>query len=52
MFEISNDAKMKRTRLRPLPSGRISMPHAATWASSVGLAGTALLAYKVMQCVF
>ncbi|KAL5751103.1 hypothetical protein ACOSP7_025706 [Xanthoceras sorbifolium] len=46
VFEISNDAKMKRTMLRPLPSGRISMPHAATWATSVGLAGTALLAYK------
>ncbi|KAK3224699.1 hypothetical protein Dsin_004561 [Dipteronia sinensis] len=46
VFEISNDAKMKRTMLRPLPSGRISIPHAATWATSVGLAGTALLAYN------
>ncbi|KAJ4727297.1 protoheme IX farnesyltransferase, mitochondrial-like [Melia azedarach] len=46
VFEISNDAKMKRTRLRPLPSGRISLPHAVTWASSVGLVGTALLAWK------
>ncbi|KAE8698081.1 60 kDa chaperonin 1 [Hibiscus syriacus] len=46
VFEINNDAKMKRTRLRPLPSGRITMPHAVTWASSVGLAGTAMLACK------
>ncbi|OMO97961.1 UbiA prenyltransferase family [Corchorus capsularis] len=43
VFEIKNDAKMKRTRLRPLPSGRITVPHAVTWASTVGLAGTALL---------
>ncbi|KAG8653765.1 hypothetical protein MANES_05G061000v8 [Manihot esculenta] len=46
VFEISNDAKMKRTRRRPLPSGRLTISHAATWASSVGLAGTALLACK------
>ncbi|XWS22420.1 hypothetical protein CRYUN_Cryun29cG0032400 [Craigia yunnanensis] len=46
VFEINNDAKMKRTRQRPLPSGRIAIPHAVTWASSVGLAGTALLAWK------
>ncbi|XP_075646106.1 protoheme IX farnesyltransferase, mitochondrial [Castanea sativa] len=46
VFEIKNDAKMKRTRLRPLPSERISIPHAVTWASTVGLAGTALLASK------
>ncbi|XP_031398431.1 protoheme IX farnesyltransferase, mitochondrial-like [Punica granatum] len=38
---------MKRTRQRPLPSGRISAHHAIVWASSVGIAGTALLAYKV-----
>ncbi|KAF2308992.1 hypothetical protein GH714_042440 [Hevea brasiliensis] len=46
VFEISNDAKMKRTRQRPLPSGRLTIPHAVTWASSVGLAGTALLTCK------
>ncbi|GLT73722.1 hypothetical protein SLA2020_455600 [Shorea laevis] len=46
VFEISNDAKMKRTRHRPLPSGRITAAHAVTWASSVGLAGTALLICK------
>ncbi|XP_059433893.1 protoheme IX farnesyltransferase, mitochondrial [Corylus avellana] len=46
VFEISNDAKMKRTRQRPLPSGRITIPHAVTWASFAGVAGTALLASK------
>lgn len=46
VFEIKNDAKMKRTMRRPLPSGRISPMHAAMWATSVGAAGTALLACK------
>ncbi|KAG8391423.1 hypothetical protein BUALT_Bualt01G0186300 [Buddleja alternifolia] len=44
VFEVKNDAKMNRTRNRPLPSGRITIPHAVTWATSAGLAGTALLA--------
>ncbi|CAJ1977764.1 unnamed protein product [Sphenostylis stenocarpa] len=44
VFEINNDSKMKRTSQRPLPSGRITKSHAVCWASSVGLAGTALLA--------
>ncbi|XP_062212398.1 protoheme IX farnesyltransferase, mitochondrial-like isoform X3 [Phragmites australis] len=46
VFEVKNDAKMKRTMRRPLPSGRISPAHAAMWATSVGAAGTALLAWK------
>ncbi|KAK2459149.1 protoheme IX farnesyltransferase, mitochondrial [Trifolium repens] len=44
VFEIKNDAIMRRTSQRPLPAGRITIPHAVAWASSVGLAGTALLA--------
>ncbi|MED6168428.1 Protoheme IX farnesyltransferase, mitochondrial [Stylosanthes scabra] len=47
VFEVKNDAKMKRTFRRPLPSGRITIPHAVGWASSVGLGGTALLATQV-----
>ncbi|GAA0173715.1 acyltransferase [Lithospermum erythrorhizon] len=43
VFEVKNDSLMKRTRLRPLPSGRMSVPHAVTFASTVGVAGTALL---------
>ncbi|XP_057807560.1 protoheme IX farnesyltransferase, mitochondrial [Salvia miltiorrhiza] len=44
VFEVKNDARMNRTRQRPLPSGRITRPHAIMWASSMGLAGTTLLA--------
>ncbi|KAL5206601.1 hypothetical protein ABZP36_034810 [Zizania latifolia] len=46
VFEIKNDAKMKRTMRRPLPSGRISPAHAVVWATSIGAAGTTLLAWK------
>ncbi|XP_016456516.2 protoheme IX farnesyltransferase, mitochondrial [Nicotiana tabacum] len=46
VFEVKNDAKMNRTKRRPLPSGRISIPHAVTWAASSGIVGTALLASK------
>ncbi|KAK1262782.1 hypothetical protein QJS04_geneDACA008785 [Acorus gramineus] len=46
VFEVRNDALMKRTRNRPLPSGRLSVSHAAIWASSIGAAGTAILAWK------
>lgn len=48
MFEVQNDAKMKRTRQRPLPSGRLSVSHAAIWASTVGITGTSLLAWQVL----
>ncbi|KAL6492742.1 hypothetical protein OROGR_033119 [Orobanche gracilis] len=46
VFEVKNDAMMNRTRQRPLPSGRINIPHAVTWASFMGIAGTTLLACK------
>ncbi|CAN1314609.1 Protoheme IX farnesyltransferase, mitochondrial [Linum perenne] len=46
VFEVSNDAKMKRTRLRPLPSGRMTVSQAVAFASTVGLAGTSILACK------
>ncbi|TQE11203.1 hypothetical protein C1H46_003209 [Malus baccata] len=46
VFEKQNDAKMNRMKNRPLPSGRITIPHAVTWASAAGLAGTVLLASK------
>ncbi|KAJ0259220.1 Protoheme IX farnesyltransferase [Hirschfeldia incana] len=46
IFEISNDAKMKRTMKRPLPSGRIGVPHAVAWATIAGTSGACLLASK------
>jgi hypothetical protein len=47
IYEIKLDALMKRTMNRPLPSGRISRPHALVFAIFTGLGGTALLAAKV-----
>ncbi|KAH9330293.1 hypothetical protein KI387_002401, partial [Taxus chinensis] len=46
IFEVNNDAKMKRTMRRPLPGGRISIPNATLWAVSMGAAGCALLSCK------
>jgi protoheme IX farnesyltransferase len=43
VIEKRHDIKMLRTRLRPLPSGRISSAEATAWGVSSGLAGTALL---------
>jgi len=39
------DARMKRTRARPLPSGSIAASHALALSCALVLAGTALLAY-------
>ncbi|KAH9621635.1 hypothetical protein KSS87_014781 [Heliosperma pusillum] len=46
VFEVKNDALMKRTMQRPLPSGRMTVSHAVSWASSMGVLGTGLLACK------
>lgn len=46
IFEVSNDAKMKRTMRRPLPCGRLSIPSAVTWAMCMGFTGSVLLALK------
>ncbi|KAL4181558.1 hypothetical protein AMTRI_Chr12g271750 [Amborella trichopoda] len=46
VFEVTNDAKMKRTMKRPLPAGRLSVPHAVSWASAVGVGGATILACK------
>ncbi|XP_074269118.1 protoheme IX farnesyltransferase, mitochondrial [Silene latifolia] len=46
VFEVKNDALMKRTMQRPLPSGRMTVSHAVSWASSMGILGTGLLACK------
>ena len=49
-YEVANDARMKRTALRPLPSGRMSMPHALAFAAVAGVGGVALLSQKVGRC--
>lgn len=43
MYEVRNDAAMTRTRARPLPSGRLSLPHAGAFAAATGLAGVGVL---------
>lgn len=43
IYEIKSDARMNRTRARPLPSGRITPGHAAAFGTAAGVAGTALL---------
>lgn len=42
-WEVHSDAAMKRTCKRPLPSGRISRPHALLWATAAGASGVLLL---------
>jgi len=46
IFEVNNDAKMKRTMRRPLPGGRLSIPSAVTWAMCMGFTGSVMLALK------
>jgi protoheme IX farnesyltransferase len=43
MIERQQDAAMNRTKLRPLPSGQISMTEASMVGVGAGVAGTALL---------
>lgn len=49
MYEIHSDALMARTRLRPLPAGRIKLVHAALFAAATGAAGLGLLAAETNQ---
>lgn len=46
-WEIKLDAKMDRTRNRPLPSGRMNEIHALLWSLSIGVGGVLLLAIFV-----
>src|ERR1700722_13117096 len=44
VLESSVDARMRRTALRPLPSGRMTTAHAATVGLGLTLGGSAYLA--------
>lgn len=46
IMEVANDSRMKRTMRRPLPSGRMSLPHAVAFAVTMGVGGVATLAYQ------
>lgn len=43
VLEIQYDALMKRTKVRPLPTGRLSAQEAIVFSAIVGLAGLAIL---------
>lgn len=45
--EAALDARMERTRRRPLPMGQLTPRHALVWAWSVSLAGVLILAWFV-----
>ena len=47
VYEIRNDGLMRRTMLRPLPAGRLSVAQALCFAAVTSIGGGALLAYEV-----
>ena len=46
VYEVANDAVMKRTMRRPLPTGRVTARHALAFAGVAGAAGIAVLYYQ------
>lgn len=47
IYEVRNDGSMRRTMLRPLPAGRVSIAQAAMFAIACATAGSAALAIQV-----
>ena len=47
IYEVANDGRMTRTRMRPLPLGRISRLQALAFAAMMGVGGTAILNSQV-----
>ena len=47
LLEIESDGKMRRTRARPLPSGRVRPGHARAFGLVLSIAGVAQLAWGV-----
>lgn len=52
VYEKVNDGLMKRTMNRPLPTGRVSRPHALAFAAACGIGGVWLLAEKVRSLLW
>ena len=46
VYEVANDARMKRTMMRPLPLRKISNIQALAFAAVMGIGGTVILAEK------
>ncbi|CAK0743725.1 hypothetical protein CVIRNUC_001492 [Coccomyxa viridis] len=46
VYEVVNDARMERTKRRPLPTGRLSRGHALLFAGLAGCAGIYILAIQ------
>lgn len=49
VYEVANDARMSRTCNRPLPAGRLGVPHALAFAAASGAAGLWLLWSEVRR---
>ena len=47
VYEVRNDGRMRRTMLRPLPAGRLSVAQALMFAAAAGIGGGTLLAQQV-----
>lgn len=47
IYEVVNDGRMSRTKMRPLPLGRVTRLQALLFAGVMGLGGTAILNYQV-----
>jgi heme o synthase len=49
MYEVSSDARMPRTRLRPLPTGRLSLAQASVFAAATAVSGIAVLLHETNE---
>ena len=47
IYEVANDGRMTRTRMRPLPLGRVTRLQALAFAAVMGLGGAAILNSQV-----
>lgn len=48
-WEVRRDARMERTRNRPLPTGRLTPSQALIWSTSISFTGVLLLASQVNE---